>query len=186
MPKSSGVIEALTRVDAVISFAPLVDDSAPYADFILPDHHPLESTLAAVPVVADRTAMAVAEPFVLPLYETQSVEKTLSDIAAKLSVSYTAATPADLVKPLLKGDATYEETAREGGIWLAPDPKPAPAKPGKEVVLSPAVFTGDAKQFPLFFQPYLSLQFHDGSGSHLPWMQELPDPRIKRHLGITG
>jgi len=77
---------------------------------------------------------------------------------------------------LLKGDATYEETAREGGLWLAPDAKPTAPKPGKDVSLTAAEFAGDAAQFPLFFQPYLSLQFHDGSSSHLPWMQELPDP----------
>jgi len=176
LPKSSGIIDALTRADAVISFAPLVDDSAAYADFILPASHPLESTVAVAPMVSDRTAIAVAEPFVQPLYETQTVEKTLSDIADKLSLSYTASTPADLVKPLLKGDATYAEAAREGGIWLDPDPKPTPAKPGKDMALSAAAFDGDATQFPLFFQPYLSLQFHDGSSSHLPWMQELPDP----------
>jgi anaerobic selenocysteine-containing dehydrogenase len=32
------------------------------------------------------------------------------------------------------------------------------------------------EQFPYFFQPYLSLQFHDGRGANLPWLQELPDP----------
>ncbi len=171
-----GVIEALNKADTVISFAPLVDDSAAYADYILPDHHALESTVAVAPIVSDRTSLAVAEPFVMPLYETQAVEKTLTAIAGKLNVSYTAVSPADLVKPLLKGDATYAETAREGGIWLAPDPKPTPAEPGKDLALTAATFDGDATQFPLFFQPYLSLQFHDGSSSHLPWMQELPDP----------
>ncbi len=176
LPRSSGIIDALNKADTVISFAPLVDDSSAFADFILPDHHPLESTVAVAPIVSDRTAMAVAEPFVMPLYDTQAVEKTLAAIAGKLNASYTATTPADLVKPLLKGDASYAETAREGGIWLAPDPKPAPAKPGKDMGLSAATFDGDPGQFPLFFQPYLSLQFHDGSSSHLPWMQELPDP----------
>jgi anaerobic selenocysteine-containing dehydrogenase len=176
MPKSSGILEALNRADTVISFAPLVDDSAVYADFILPDNHPLESALAIAPLVSDRTALAVAEPFVLPLYDTQTLEKTLASLAGKMNVPYTASTPADLVKPLLKGDATYEETAREGGLWLAPDAKPAAPKPGKDLSLEAAVFSGDAAQFPLFFQPYLSLQFHDGSSSNLPWMQELPDP----------
>lgn len=176
LPKSSGVIDALNKAEAVVSFAPVVDDSAAYADFILPDHHALESTLAVSPAVSDRTAIAVAEPFVQPLYETQSVEKTLTDIAGKLNASYTAPTASDIVKPLLKGDATYAEAAREGGLWLDPDPKPAAAKPGKDLTLNAAAFTGDAGQFPLFLQPYLGIQFHDGSGSHLPWMQELPDP----------
>ena len=176
MPKSSGIVEALNRAETVISFAPITDDSAVYADFILPDHHALESAVAVAPLVSDRTAIAVAEPFVLPLYDTQALEKTLANIAGKMNAAYTAATPADLVKPLQKGDATYEETAREGGLWLIPDAKPAAPKPGKDVSLTAAEFAGDAAQFPLFFQPYLSLQFHDGSSSHLPWMQELPDP----------
>ena len=176
MPKSSGIVDALNRAETVISFAPIIDDSAIYADFILPDHHPLESSVAVAPMVSDRTGLAVAEPFVLPLYDTRALEKTLTGIAP-----YTASTPADLVKPLLKGDATYEEAAREGGIWLAPDAKATATRVGKETLgkeptLTAATFTGDAAQFPLYFQPYLSLQFHDGSSSHLPWMQELPDP----------
>jgi len=118
----------------------------------------------------------MAEPFVTPLYETQALEKTLGDIAGKLKVTYPAPSVADLVKPLLKGDSTYAEAAREGGVWLAPDAKPAPVKPGKDIALGAAAFEGDAARYPLFFQPYLSLQFHDGASSHLPWMQELPDP----------
>lgn len=184
MPKSSGVLDALNHADTVVSFAPLVDDSAAYADFILPDHHALESTVAVAPAFSDRTGLAVAEPFVEPLYETQAVEKTLGDIAAKMGVSFTAPKAADLVKPLLKGDATYEDAAREGGIWLASDAKAAAAKPGKDVSLSAAAFAGDAAQFPLFFQPYLSLQFHDGSSSHLPWMQELPDAASSAIWGL--
>jgi len=38
------------------------------------------------------------------------------------------------------------------------------------------VFTGASEQFPFYFHPYLSLQYSDGSGANLPWMQELPDP----------
>ena len=41
---------------------------------------------------------------------------------------------------------------------------------------TPAAFQGDKSQFPLYFLPYQSLQFHDGRSAHLPWMQELPDP----------
>jgi anaerobic selenocysteine-containing dehydrogenase len=166
---------------------------------ILPDHHPLESTLAVAPALSDRTAISLAEPFVAPLYETQAVEKTLGDIAGKLKATYTAPAIGDLVKPLLKGDETYADAARDGGVWLASDAKPTPAKPGNDVALNAAGFTGDAGQFPLFFQPYLSLQFHDGASAHLPWMQELPDPassaiwslpveideKTARSLGIT-
>jgi molybdopterin-containing oxidoreductase family iron-sulfur binding subunit len=179
LPKSS-----LAKAETIVSFAPVIDDTAALADFILPDHHALESAVAVAPQVSDRTALAVAEPFVQPLYATQAVEKTLSDIAGKLNASYTPPTPADIVKPLLKGDATYAEAAREGGVWLDPDAKPAAAKPGKDMPLSAASFSGDAAQFPLHFQPYLSIQFHDGSGAHLPWMQELPDPTSSAIWGL--
>src|SRR5580704_9224883 len=36
--------------------------------------------------------------------------------------------------------------------------------------------SGAPEQFPFEFQPYLSLQYHDGRAANLPWMQELPDP----------
>jgi anaerobic selenocysteine-containing dehydrogenase len=176
LPKSSGILDALNKAATVISFAPLVDDSAAWADFILPDHHALESAIAVAPVTSDRTSLALPEPFVEPLYDTRTVENTLSNIVTKLGSAYSAPSNADLAKPLLKGEATYADAAREGGIWLEPETKSAAARPGKDMPLSAAAFTGDATQFPLFFQPYLSLQFHDGSSSHLPWMQELPDP----------
>ena len=39
-------------------------------------------------------------------------------------------------------------------------------------------------QFPLHFQPYPSLQFHDGRGANLPWLQELPDPASSAIWGL--
>ena len=75
LPKSSGIIDALGKAQTVISFAPIVDDSAVYADFILPDHHALESTSAVAPMVSDRTAIAVAEPFVQPRRTTHKRSK---------------------------------------------------------------------------------------------------------------
>ena len=159
--------------------SPAIHDSAIWADFILPDHHSLDSAIAVAPMVADRTSLAIGEPFVQPLYDTQAIGKTLGAVAGKLNAAYITTTPADLAKPLLKGDATYDEAAREGGIWLEPDTKATPSKPGtlvKDFALNQPLFAGDPGQFPLLFQPYLSLQFHDGSSSHLPWMQELPDP----------
>jgi molybdopterin-containing oxidoreductase family iron-sulfur binding subunit len=81
-----------------------------------------------------------------------------------------------VVKLMLQGDETYADAARDGGIWLDRVPETAPVKPGRDLELNAAVFAGDAEQFPLLLQPYLSMQFHDGSGSHLPWLQELPDP----------
>jgi molybdopterin-containing oxidoreductase family iron-sulfur binding subunit len=36
----------------------------------------------------------------------------------------------------------------------------------------------------LQFQPYVSLQYHDGRDANLPWMQELPDPASSSMWGL--
>jgi anaerobic selenocysteine-containing dehydrogenase len=38
------------------------------------------------------------------------------------------------------------------------------------------LFDGDASEYPQLFLPYPSHAFLDGAVSHLPWLQELPDP----------
>ena len=79
----------LNNVGTVVSFGGFLDDSSVYADFILPDHHTMESELAVIPPVAG-TAIAfnVTEPFVRPLYNTRAVEQTLADIAKKMNLTF--------------------------------------------------------------------------------------------------
>src|SRR5206468_2028800 len=130
-----------------------------------------------------QTAVTVASPYVKPLYDTRAVEKTLADLARKMEIAYQAVTPKDIVLPLLSGDTTYEDIVRQGGVWLegkSPETKseadsesPAHLRAGT-FELTAATFAGDVNQYPMQFQPYLSLQFHDGRDSQLPWMQELP------------
>jgi anaerobic selenocysteine-containing dehydrogenase len=47
-----------------------------------------------------------------------------------------------------------------------------------------ASFDGGESEFPLHFQPYFSVQFHDGRSAHLPWMQEMPDPASSAMWGL--
>ncbi len=83
MPRSAGVADALARAELVIAFGTFLDDSAAWADLLLPDHHALESDLALVPAVRAHPAVAVSTPFVEPLYDTRAVETTLADLARK-------------------------------------------------------------------------------------------------------
>jgi len=183
MPRSAGVADALARAELVIAFGTFLDDSAAWSDLLLPDHHPLESAIAAVPAVSARLAAAVSTPFVEPLYDTRAVETTLSGLARKMGVEYAAVTPRDIVQPMLAGGADYDDVAREGGIWLDSPPAP-PHIGGAALELASARFEGDPGQYPFFFQPYPSLEFHDGRGAHLPWLQELPDPASSSIWGL--
>jgi anaerobic selenocysteine-containing dehydrogenase len=88
------------------------------------------------------------------------------------------------VQPLLAGGQSYETAAREGGVWLEPEP-PASSRPNAgALAFAPAQYEGDPGQFPFLFQPYPSLQFHDGRDAHLPWLQELPDPASSSIWGL--
>src|SRR5262249_30776922 len=131
---------------------------------------------ALVPAVAAQPAVAVATPFVRPLYDTRPVEKTLADLTRRMDVEYRAVTAKDFVQPLLPDETTFEDVARQGGLWLEAESEAPPRGLAESPEFPAALFVGDASQYPLQFQPYLSLQYHDGRGSNLPWMQELPDP----------
>ncbi len=184
MPRSAGVTDALAGAELVVSFGTFQDDSSAWADIVMPDHHELESGMALLPAVSAQQAVAVSTPFVEPLYDTRAVETTLAELSTIIGVECRPVTPKDIVQPLLAGSITYDDVAREGGIWL--DPPPAtPARPNAFTLdFAPARFEGDPTQYPYHFQPYLSLQFHDGSGAHLPWLQELPDPTSSSIWGL--
>jgi anaerobic selenocysteine-containing dehydrogenase len=182
LPPSSGVLDALARAEIVIGFGSFVDDSAAWCDLLLPAHHGLESEMAVVPAVSPQPAVAVARPFVRPLYDTRPLEATLADIAHGMKLEYQ---PVPLLDLLPEG-AALEQAARQGGWWQEASAQ-APVRAGAAAIaFRPASFTGDPAQYPLLFQPYPSLQFHDGSGSNLPWMQQLPDPASSSMWGLPA
>ena len=186
LPPSAGVTGALTNIESVLSFGRFVDDSAVYADLILPDHHTLESESAVVPPVAGTpVAFELTTPFVRPLYNTRPIEQTLADIARKMNVAFVAVTAQNLIGPALKEGETWDAVARQGGLWRNAGSEATDFKfLANKLTWNPASFSGAPDQFPLQFQPYLSLQYHDGSGANLPWMQELPDPASSFMWGL--
>ena len=184
LPGSSGVNDALARAELIISFGSFLDDSGAWSDLLLPDHHPLESSLAVVPVVAPRAAVSVSTAFVEPLYDTRATERTLGDLARKMDLDFTAGGLKDAVEPLLGGGGTLDDVTRAGGFWGEANPQ-TPVKPQPvELEFRGPTTQADRAEFPLEFQPYLSLQFHDGSGACSPWLQELPDPTSSAIWGL--
>jgi anaerobic selenocysteine-containing dehydrogenase len=183
---SSEVTTALLNVESIVSFGRFIDDSVAYADFILPDHHTLESESAVVPPIAGTSiAFAVTTPMVRPLHNTRPIEQTLADVAKKLNVTFAAVTARSLIEPVLQPGETWDAVVEQGGLWrdvVSEDRKLTVISPG--VTWSDAVFSGSLDRFPLQFQPYVSLQYHDGRDANLPWMQELPDPASSSMWGL--
>jgi anaerobic selenocysteine-containing dehydrogenase len=180
VPPSTGVLDALARAEIVIGFGNFVDDSAAWCDLLLPTPHEFESEIGVIPAVAPQPAVTMARPFVKPLYDTRALESTLSEIARRINVNYRKTSLQDLLPP----EVTAEEAVRQGGWWEEPGELPSVTATPARVEFHSAAFAGDPAHYPLAFQPYPSLQFQDGSGSNLPWMQELPDPASSSMWGL--
>ncbi len=125
LPPSTGVAEKLARVETIVSLSSFINDSAAYADLLLPDHHSLENGAAVFPAVV--AGAAVATPFVHPLYDARSTEEVLAGLAKKLSVDFVAATPKSVIEKMLPADQSWDAAVRQGGFWT--EARPNSAKP---------------------------------------------------------
>jgi len=194
IPPSVGFREALAKVPFIVSFSPLLDDTALQADLILPDHTALESWGDIIPQGGSReTVVGLMQPVVTPLFDSRQFPDILLATAGRLGGRLAAAFPYHSYLELLKEETRkridpggrndfetmWANMLRQGGDFSKSDRKgksyrrlsvislPEPAKPG---------FAGDEKQFPLHLQVFPSTAFYDGRGAPFPWLQQLPDP----------
>lgn len=184
MPAATGVVEKLARIETVISVSPFLNDSATYADLLLPDHHSLEAASLIFAPVAPGFAANVATPFVRPLYDTRATEQVLAELAKKLNIAFSAPAPKLAVEKLLPEGEAWDNVLRRGGFWTEPAATSVSKPASLALDPKPASFHGNASEFPLHFLPYCSVQFHDGRTAHLPWMQEMPDPVSSAMWGL--
>ncbi len=198
LPAAAGFLEALRRVPYVVSFSPFVDETAVWADLILPDHTYLEAWGYQIPSPgADRPIVSSQQPIVRPLYDTRSTADVILAMAAKQGGLIAEALPwADEVlfledasgglygsslsahSPKSAG-AFWAAWRQNGGWWsegeLRQEPEPIGFPDNPLSVIAP-VFEGEQDDFPLHLYPYASLGLSDGRGANLPWLQEMPDP----------
>jgi anaerobic selenocysteine-containing dehydrogenase len=96
LPKAYRFSESLSNVEQMISFSSYMDETALLADYIFPDHTPLESWgYQKIIAGCDRPAVSGLQPVVPPLHDTRAtvdvildaVKRTGGDLAA--SVDFT-------------------------------------------------------------------------------------------------
>jgi len=198
LPASAGFAEAIRRVPYVVSFSPFVDETAVWADLILPDHTYLEGWGYQIPSPgADRPMVSSQQPTVQPLYDTRSTADVILALAAKLGGAIAEALPwADEVLYLedvtgglfgsslsayspKSANAFWVTWRQNGGWWseqeLQQEPEPI-GFPENSLSITLPMFEGEPDEFPLHLYPYASLGLSDGRGANLPWLQEMPDP----------
>ena len=198
LPAAAGFAEAIRQVPFVVSFSSFIDETAVWADLILPDHTYLEAWGYQIPSPgADRPVVSSQQPIVQPLYDTRSTADVLLALAARLGERMAEAIPwADEVlfledasgglfgsslsaySPKSAG-AFWSAWRQNGGWWSEGELRQEPEPIGFPDVPLPAttpLFKGEQEKFPLYLHPYVSLGLSDGRGANLPWLQEMPDP----------
>ncbi len=198
LPPAAGFAEAMTQVPFVISFSPFVDETAVWADLILPDHTYLESWGYQVPSPgAERPVVSSQQPVVRPLYDTRATADVLLALASRMGDNVAEELPwndeaayLEEITGELHGSSLGAYDARTpagfwalwrqyGGWWsekeirLEPEVTDIVEKPLPE---SDPQFDGSEDEYPFHLYPYASTTFSDGRGANLSWLQETPDP----------
>lgn len=108
--KSEEVRQALSRVPLVVSFSPFLDESARYANLVLPDHTYLERWQDALaPAAVAFPVWGIVQPVIKPIHDTRATGDVILDIAARLGGE---------IKTWARW-STVEEIVRERGVALA-------------------------------------------------------------------
>jgi anaerobic selenocysteine-containing dehydrogenase len=192
LPPGTGIADAIKKVPSVISFAPIVDETAVWADVILPDNTYLESWGYSVPSPDFAIPMVGSQqPVVQPYFDTRSTGDILLAIAKNIPVLAPALpwpNEFELVKARIKqlgrslagglGDDVFFARFQQNGVWYqTAEPNLATlsssVSPGKPA--SPS-YQGDAGTYPYHLHLYLSDFLSDGKGAAIPWLQGSPDP----------
>jgi len=187
VPTATRFQEALANVPFVVSFSSILDDTALFADLVLPDHATLESWGDVVPVAGTREpVVGLMQPVVQPVSDTRQFGDVLLAAAASLGGPVAAALPQHSYLVYLKGWLKNGGTGVSAPQWddllrqgVASGRKEAQVgsyrwtSAGGIPDVAPARFAGDERQYPLFLETYPSVKMNGGAA--LPWLQQLPD-----------
>ncbi len=185
---------ALANVPLVISFASFPDETAAQADFIFPDHTPLESWgyQFAAPA-ANRPVLSGSQPVVVPFYNTRATADVLLAAVQAIGGDLAAAVPykdeVEFLQQSVLGLVTengffnapeintfWAQWQQFGGWWTAESALTTPTAASaltRSLRIPEAQFEGQGE---FLLQVYPSALMGDGSGANKPWLQETPDP----------
>lgn len=116
--------EAFQRVDFIVSFSSFLDETARFADLILPDHVFLERWQDDFIEGLGYPGVALRQPVVEPLYNTRNTADVLIDLAHQVGGPVAAAFPwtgfEESLKWRLKDVGVAWETLTTLGVWPVP------------------------------------------------------------------
>ncbi len=193
LPEQAGFLDALANVPFVVSFAPMVDETAVWADLILPDRAYLEGWGYALASPGfDLPVVSSQQPVVTPVFDSRStadilltVAKGIPAAAQALPWPHEVAFLKETIDQLGPGAAggsgaevLFSRFQQSGGWWPASPPAPAPPAlaPASAIQVTPPTYQGSEEEYPFFLYLYPSTLLGDGRGASQPWLQGSPDP----------
>ncbi len=177
LPADAGFAEAMEKVGVVVSLASMANETSESADWVLPDHAPMESWGDAMPRAG---VHSVIQPTVRPLHDTQAMGDLLLTLGRQIGDDVASRLPSgsfhDVVKTSFGGN--WRRILADGGVFGAGAGSISGSISGDLGSLdSSAPSLADAGDLALIAYPRSFMG--DGAGAALPWMQETPDPVTK-------
>ncbi len=193
LPSATRFREAFLKIPYVISFSSIMDDTAAYADLILPDHTDLESWGDVIPWAGVRSPVrGLLQPVVRPVFDTRSFPDVILAAAKGLGGEVGKALPYKSYLHMLKesvqkslnesSDAAFKkswvEVLQRGGLYDKEKAASvvAPVQGFSPVSVKEPRFQGNEEEYPFHLVLFASPVLNDGRNAHLPWLQELADP----------
>ncbi len=192
LPEQAGFLDAVKQVPTVVSFAPLVDETAVWADLILPERTYLESW--GYEVVSPSFGLPVVssqQPVVQPFTDVRSTGDVLLTVARGIGPAAQALPWSDEVAFLQESigqlppganggsgpDVLWTRFVQHGGWWPTAAPTQAiPAPAPAPVQAKSSSFQGSDQDYPYFLYLFMPTLLADGRGANLPWLQGSPEP----------
>jgi molybdopterin-containing oxidoreductase family iron-sulfur binding subunit len=170
-PAADKLKSALAKVKTKISFSGKLDETAAVCNYVIPDHHFLESWGDAEPITGH---ISFIQPTIAPLFKTRAFQDSL------LLWSGDATVYTNYVKNFwstkLGGEAAWNKTLQDG-VWnTAASVAAAPALNAAAVAAAVAAVTAVKPSTKIELALYEKVAIGAGQGASNPWLQELPDP----------
>jgi molybdopterin-containing oxidoreductase family iron-sulfur binding subunit len=175
LPAALGFAEALAKVDTVVSTASMADETSEAADWVLPDHAPLEGWGDA----SRPGAHLVVQPTIRPLHDTQALGDLLLTIGRKVGDDVGSQLPSGSFRGVVQKafGGNWRKILSDGGVFgdVATADGTVVGSVGSLDFGTPTL-EGDG-DYVLVAYPHSFIG--DGAAASLPWAQETPHPVTK-------
>ena len=177
LPASAGFVEALEKVDLIVNFAALIDETTEVSGLLMPDHASVEAWGDMSPRPGVRS---IIQPTLRPLHDSRALGDSILAIGRQLGGSAPSSLPEGTWKSVVESnwsDTDWRPALARGGEFEATPIRSVSVQSSAGNVRPTAAKLAGSGDFVLV--PYPHSYLGDGGGAALPWMQEIPDPVTK-------